>query len=208
MLRIFLFGLSNRRKQPERYAQLYFEIFWKIFHKNIDKIKKSNIIYKILDKRRNFMQNKTANSQQPTANSQQPTANSQQPTANSQQPTANTAYLNVLRVSACIAVIIYHVFANITNSFGTFLTEFEKYISSIFVNVWLWHVPSFVMISGVIFLDKEKEITIRKLFKKYVLRIILALFIFGVPFAFMEIFFNSHYQFNITQIGLSILNVI
>jgi surface polysaccharide O-acyltransferase-like enzyme len=104
-------------------------------------------------------------------------------------------------------VIIYHVFANTVNSFGDFLTDFEKYISTILVRIWLWHVPSFVMISGAIFLDKEKEITIHKLLKKYVLRIILALFIFGVPFAFMEIFFNSHYQFNITQVGVSILNV-
>jgi surface polysaccharide O-acyltransferase-like enzyme len=122
--------------------------------------------------------------------------------------TGDTTYLNVLRVFACIAVIIFHVFANIANSFGTFLTEFEKYISTIFVNIWLWHVPSFVMISGVIFLNKEKEISIRKLLKKYVLRIILALFIFGIPFAFMEILFNAHYQFNISQLGLSILNVV
>jgi hypothetical protein len=26
MLRIFLFGLSSRRKQPERYVQLYFDV--------------------------------------------------------------------------------------------------------------------------------------------------------------------------------------
>jgi surface polysaccharide O-acyltransferase-like enzyme len=137
----------------------------------------------------------------------QATGNRQQATGNRQQATGNTTYLNVLRVFACIAVIIFHIFSNIVNSFGTLLTESEKYISTILVNIWLWHVPSFVMISGVIFLDKEKEITIHKLLKKYVLRIILALFIFGVPFAFMEIFFNSHYQFNITQVGVSILNV-
>jgi surface polysaccharide O-acyltransferase-like enzyme len=119
----------------------------------------------------------------------------------------STAYLNALRVFACIAVIIFHVFSNIINSFGVFLTEFEKYISAIFVNICLWHVPSFVMISGVIFLNKEKEISIRKLLNKYVARILLALFLFGIPFAFMEIFFNTHYEFNIAQIGVSILNV-
>jgi hypothetical protein len=30
LLRKPLYGLSKRRKQPERYAQLYFEIFWKL----------------------------------------------------------------------------------------------------------------------------------------------------------------------------------
>jgi surface polysaccharide O-acyltransferase-like enzyme len=64
------------------------------------------------------------------------------------------------------------------------------------------------MISGVIFLNQKKEITIHKLLKKYISRILLTLFIFGIPFAFMEIYFNAHYQFNITQIGLSILNVV
>jgi hypothetical protein len=33
MLRIFLFGLAKRRKQPERYAQ-FFEIIVKIILKN------------------------------------------------------------------------------------------------------------------------------------------------------------------------------
>jgi surface polysaccharide O-acyltransferase-like enzyme len=149
------------------------------------------------------MHNST-NNQQPTTNNQQPTTNNQQPTTNNQQP---TTYLNVLRVYACIAVIIYHVFVNIVNTFASSLTELEKYISVILVNIWLWHVPSFVMISGVIFLNKEKEISIHSLLKKYVLRIIIALFMFGIPFAFMEIFFNAHYKFNITQIGTSILNV-
>jgi surface polysaccharide O-acyltransferase-like enzyme len=130
-----------------------------------------------------------------------------QATGNRQQATGNTTYLNVLRVLACIAVIIFHVFSNVVNSFGKSLTELEKYISTILINIWLWHVPSFVMISGVIFLNREKEITIRNLIKKYILRILLALFIFGIPFAFMEIFFNSHYQFNFTQIGITILNV-
>jgi surface polysaccharide O-acyltransferase-like enzyme len=120
---------------------------------------------------------------------------------------AETGYLNVLRVFACIAVIIFHVFANIVNSFGASLTELEKYISIIVINMWLWHVPSFVMISGVIFLNKDKELTIHTLLKKYVLRIILALCIFGIPFAYMEILFNAQYQFNITQIGRSILHV-
>jgi surface polysaccharide O-acyltransferase-like enzyme len=64
------------------------------------------------------------------------------------------------------------------------------------------------MITGVLFLDPKKEITIDRMIKKYLFRIILALFVFGVPFAFLEIFFNENYQFNINQIILSILNLI
>ncbi|MDR1325710.1 MAG: acyltransferase family protein, partial [Treponema sp.] len=148
----------------------------------------------------------TGNRQQATGNRQQATGNRQQATGNRQQATGNrqqaTGYLNVLRVYACIAVIVFHVFSNDSS-----LTEFEKYICVILNNIWLWHVPSFVMISGVLFLDKEKEISVSKIYKKYVFRIVLALVIFGLPFAFMELFFNAHYQFNIEQIGTAIINV-
>jgi surface polysaccharide O-acyltransferase-like enzyme len=64
------------------------------------------------------------------------------------------------------------------------------------------------MISGVLFLNPEKEIGLEKLFKKYILRIVLALFLFGVPYAFIEIFFDAHYRFTAGQIGQAILNVL
>ncbi|MDR1322601.1 MAG: acyltransferase [Gracilibacteraceae bacterium] len=117
-----------------------------------------------------------------------------------------TGYLNVLKVYACIAVIIFHVFSNIVN-FGSSLTEIEQYICVILNNIWLWHVPSFVMISGVLFLDKKKEIPVNKIYKKYVSRIALALVVFGVPFAFMQLFFDAHYQFHVEQIGMAVINV-
>jgi surface polysaccharide O-acyltransferase-like enzyme len=120
---------------------------------------------------------------------------------------SETGYLNNLRVYACTAVIIFHVFSNIVNSFGKLLTQWEYFCSAVLVNIWLWHVPTFVMISGVIFLNKAKEITIKQLLTKYVSRIIFALFLFGIPFAFMEIFFDAHYQFNIGQVGTAVLNV-
>lgn len=118
-----------------------------------------------------------------------------------------TGYLNVLRVYACFAVILFHIFAIIVSSSGTSITEIENYFCVILRNIWLWHVPTFIMISGVIFLNKEKEITIKKLYFKYISRIALALIIFGFPFAFMEIFFDAQYQFNIGQLWTAILNV-
>jgi surface polysaccharide O-acyltransferase-like enzyme len=118
-----------------------------------------------------------------------------------------TGYLDVLRVYACVAVIVFHVFSNIVSSCGSSLTSFEKYICVILRNTWLWHVPTFVMISGVLFLSREKEISVGSLFKKYIRRIILALIIFGFIFAFMEIFFYALYKFYKNQIGMAIFNV-
>jgi hypothetical protein len=52
------------------------------------------------------------------------------------------------------------------------------------------------MITGVLFLDPEKNISFEKILKKYVLRIILAIIIFGIPYCFMEIFFDANMLFN------------
>jgi surface polysaccharide O-acyltransferase-like enzyme len=120
----------------------------------------------------------------------------------------DTGYLNILRVLACFAVIAFHVFHFICAFSLRFLTGFEAYLCTVLRNIWLWNVPMFFMISGVIFLDPRKQITTRKLLTKYVFRLVLALLVFGVPFTFMEIFFNSGYMFSFEQIGLSFLHTI
>jgi surface polysaccharide O-acyltransferase-like enzyme len=122
--------------------------------------------------------------------------------------TGNTTYLNVLRVFAIVGVIMIHVFSPLNGYFSSALTRQESYFCIVLRNLWQWCVPLFVMISGVIFLDPQKEITIEKLLKKYFLRIILALFIFGIPYAFLEIFFDAHYHFSFSQIGMAVINVL
>jgi surface polysaccharide O-acyltransferase-like enzyme len=117
----------------------------------------------------------------------------------------DTGYLNILRAAACFAVIAFHVFHFICAFSLQFLTGFEAYICTVLRDIWSWNVPMFFMISGVIFLDARKQISLRKLLTKYIFRLVLALFIFGIPFAFMELFFNAGYRFEFEQIGLSFL---
>lgn len=120
----------------------------------------------------------------------------------------DTEYINILRPAACFAVIAFHVFHFIRAFSGQFLTETEANFCAVLRSVWTWHVPTFFMISGVIFLSPQKQCSIRKLFTRYISRLFLALFVFGVPYAFMEIFFEANYKFSFEQIGLSILNTI
>ena len=119
----------------------------------------------------------------------------------------DTRYLNTLRVLAVFGVIMIHVFSPLNLYFTAALTEQESYFCTVLRNFWQWCVPLFVMITGVIFLDPQKEITLEKLFKKYLLRIILALFIFGIPYAFLEIFFDARYRFSFPQTGAAVMNV-
>jgi surface polysaccharide O-acyltransferase-like enzyme len=119
-----------------------------------------------------------------------------------------THYLNVLRVLALTGVIMGHIFMTICAYFTPVLTGTEVYISTVLRNLWHWCVPLFVMISGVLVLDPQKEISLNKLFKKYILRVMVALFMFGVPYAFAELLVAEHYHFNIKQVGIAFLNVV
>jgi surface polysaccharide O-acyltransferase-like enzyme len=120
----------------------------------------------------------------------------------------STNYLNTLRVFACFAVIMIHVFSPINAYYVSSLTDIEAHISVILRNLWQWCVPIFVMITGVVFLDKQKRIPVSKILNKYFLRILLAIIIFGTFYSFLEIFFKANYIFSFEQLGNAILNVI
>jgi surface polysaccharide O-acyltransferase-like enzyme len=120
---------------------------------------------------------------------------------------SNTEYFNTLRSLAAFAVLAYHVVEPLVAFHSLALSSFEENACIIFYNLLTWHVPVFVMITGALLLNPDKDITISKIFKKYFLRVILALFVFGFPFAFLEIFFDSHYQFNAKQIYHAFINV-
>lgn len=54
-------------------------------------------------------------------------------------------------------------------------------------SIMTFAVPVFLMISGSLFLDPGKKVGIERICKRYVPRILLALFLFGVPYAVMEL---------------------
>jgi surface polysaccharide O-acyltransferase-like enzyme len=70
-----------------------------------------------------------------------------------------------------------------------------------------WAVPVFLMITGVLLLKNEKTITYTVCIKKYCKRIVLALFVFGVPFSMLEIFMDSR-KISVSMIADAVVNVI
>lgn len=74
-------------------------------------------------------------------------------------------------------------------------------------NFVTWDVPAFLMISGMLLLKPDKTITYQTCLKKYIKRILLALFIFGIPFSCMEIFMDTR-KVSFSMFPKSVLNVI
>ena len=84
-------------------------------------------------------------------------------------------YLDVLRILATFAVITIHVCSQNWNKVAP--SSYEWNVFNFFSGISRWAVPIFVMISGTLFLDNRRNINIKKLYTKNILRIITA-FIF------------------------------
>lgn len=99
-------------------------------------------------------------------------------------------YFSVLKILAMLAVICLHSFVTPINFYRDYLSQAEIFIG-VFISQFLiaWAVPVFIMVSGALFLDKNKSITIHKLYGKYILRLCLILLLFGTLYSLMELVF-------------------
>ena len=55
----------------------------------------------------------------------------------------------------------------------------------------MWAVPVFIMVTGALLLDPKKEITVSKIFSKYILRVLLALVFAVLVFALFDACMNG-----------------
>ncbi len=84
--------------------------------------------------------------------------------------------MDLLRILACIGVIIVHASGGvIAQKYVVDRESIEWLYCGIICNLFRWSVPIFVMITGFFFLKPEKELTIKKLYGKYILRLVISL---------------------------------
>lgn len=96
------------------------------------------------------------------------------------------SFLDKLRIAATCAVVLLHTITGVMDTTDMSPYPLESRIFHMILDLVCWSVPVFVMISGYLFLDPMREIGMGKMLKKYCRRIVLALFLFGVPYACME----------------------
>ena len=106
---------------------------------------------------------------------------------NEQKNIERIKYLDYLRVFATIAVIMLHVAAQ--NWGVTDVNKFEWNTFNLFDSLVRWCVPIFVMISGALFLNKD--IPIKNLFSKYILRLLVAFIVWSAFYALVSISSNN-----------------
>lgn len=102
------------------------------------------------------------------------------------------ADISIMRINATLAVIFLHTCNTISNNAHSYnLSKTQMFFLTSGTYLMSWAVPVFLMITGALFLSKKKVITYRECLLKYSKRILLALFVFGVPFSMLEIIMNT-----------------
>lgn len=97
-----------------------------------------------------------------------------------------------MRIAATLAVVFLHTNNTLSNNSEQFFLTKNQTVFFTTNNLLMnWGVPVFLMITGALLLDPNRQITYRDCIKKYAKRILLALFVFGIPFSMLEILLNT-----------------
>ena len=94
-------------------------------------------------------------------------------------------YFDILKIIAIIFVILIHVISeywdHLNVNSGSFI------ILSVLESISRFCVPIYFMVSGAIFLNEEKNLTIKDILKKYVLRLVLLFIFWNLVYNFLNI---------------------
>lgn len=116
-------------------------------------------------------------------------------------------FLDILRTGAICAVVMLHTITGVMDTVDMSGYPSEKTVFLIGMDMITWCVPVFVIISGFLFLRPERVISFRTMLTKYCRRILLALFLFGTPYACLELVI-THGGFTADMPGRSLLMVL
>lgn len=100
-------------------------------------------------------------------------------------------YIEYIRVFAAVAVVFLHIVMTLPNNYS--VAELGVFNYTVFSDCYMlvkWAVPCFIMVSGALLLNPQKEITVKKTWK-YILRMLEVLLTFGVVYALMELVFSE-----------------
>ncbi len=118
------------------------------------------------------------------------------------------ADISCLRICATIAVVFLHTCNTLTSNVESFqLTEGQLYLYTVCHKIMNWGVPSFIMITGILMLRRERVLTVKDVLTKYCKRIFIALFLFGTVFSMLEMVMTER-SFRVAMIWEAIINVL
>ena len=114
--------------------------------------------------------------------------------------TERNVSLDILRILACLAVIAYHSpgmsAINRLSEVGTI--DWMAYVAYNMLSKWA--VPVFMMLTGYFMMQPSKELTVRKLYGKYILRAVTILVFWDVFYMWVNHDWSYHVMTNQTDL--------
>ncbi len=102
-----------------------------------------------------------------------------------------TLYFDLLRIVATFAVVLIHC---CTNSIANRTVDVYWHSLNVYDSISRFAVPVFFMISGALFLDKSRDIPIKTIYSKYILRLLTAFVFWSVFYACFTAFLKSSFS--------------
>lgn len=91
-----------------------------------------------------------------------------------------------IRVTACIAIVLLHTLDNSLSYFRDSVTPEQVVAVRTASSLLMWAVPCFLMVTGALLLDNERDLPFSKLLGKYIYRVVLALVSFTMIFTIIK----------------------
>ncbi len=99
-------------------------------------------------------------------------------------------HFDLMRIIACYFVIIIHIgICGQTESWAP--NSYNALVSSFYGIISRWAVPCFVLLSGAMFLNQNREIPIKKLYGKYILRLGISYVFWSVVYALYNMIYAT-----------------
>lgn len=105
------------------------------------------------------------------------------------QKTNRLIYADLLRILATFGVLMIHTAAVHWASLD--VASYDWQVINFYDSMVRWAVPIFIMLSGMFFLDPEKNITLKNLFRKYILRMLIALIFWGMAYRLCTLYIQA-----------------
>jgi len=95
-------------------------------------------------------------------------------------------FADLLRITATFAVMLLHIAAGHWDTASVFSTEWH--VMNLYNSAVRFCVPIFIMVSGMFFLDPERNLSYRKIYLKYILRVAVAFLFWSAAYAVAPLF--------------------
>lgn len=103
-------------------------------------------------------------------------------------------YFDYLKLVSCILIVLIHVISEVWYQLPVKSASFI--VTTIFDGLFRWTVPIYFMISGAIFLDENKEMSLKKIYKKNILKMFIIFIIWAIIYGFILLYLYGDFSKN------------